>query len=237
MTRYQKPGLFIAVISILLSSCSGGGTDTAPKNTDGAQKNQAPNISGTIPTTITAGQVYNFTPSASDPDGDTLTFTVANKPTWATFDSTTGNLAGTPDAQDIGTYNNVSISVSDSKINVSLDPADITVEQAPATSNQAPKITGQTLSATVNLDLVITLGPLKDEDGDSLSYTISNTSNTRTGAEINQIIFNSQKEGTETFSVTVSDGINSPVTGTIIVTVRGPVTSNMSLVGISLPLH
>jgi len=47
-------------------------------------------ISGSPAATVTAGQVYSFTPSASDRWGRTLVFAIANKPSWATFSSSTG---------------------------------------------------------------------------------------------------------------------------------------------------
>ncbi len=43
-----------------------------------------------------------FTPSANDADGDTLTFTISNRPSWATFNGTTGRLSGTPGASHVG---------------------------------------------------------------------------------------------------------------------------------------
>ena len=66
------------------------------------------------------GNAYSFRPSASDPDGDTLTYSVANLPGWASFNSSTGRLNGTPSAADVGTYTNITISVSDGTANASL---------------------------------------------------------------------------------------------------------------------
>lgn len=56
---------------------------------------------------------YDFTPSASDPDGDALKFNIANRPPWAAFDSASGRLYGTPQADDLGVYESIRISVSD----------------------------------------------------------------------------------------------------------------------------
>jgi hypothetical protein len=72
--------------------------------------NHAPTITGGPTTSTTAGTYYSFTPSASDPDGNSLTFSITNKPGWATFNASTGALTGTAVA---GTYNDISISVSD----------------------------------------------------------------------------------------------------------------------------
>lgn len=84
------------------------------------QGNRAPTISGTAPTSISANTAYNFRPTAADADGDSLTFSIANKPTWATFSTTTGQLSGTPTSTNVGTYSNVTITVSDGKTSVSL---------------------------------------------------------------------------------------------------------------------
>ena len=74
-----------------------------------------------------AGQAYSFQPSASDPNGDTLTFSVTNLPAWATFNASTGRLTGTPSATDVATYSNISISVSDGQASASLNAFAITV--------------------------------------------------------------------------------------------------------------
>lgn len=58
--------------------------------------NRAPTISGTPAATGVVGVLYSFTPTASDPDGDPLTFAIDNRPPWATFSTTTGKLSGTP---------------------------------------------------------------------------------------------------------------------------------------------
>ena len=50
-----------------------------------AAANQPPVISGSPATSVTIGQAYNFTPTASDPEGQPLTFSIANRPAWASF--------------------------------------------------------------------------------------------------------------------------------------------------------
>ncbi|KXJ98108.1 MAG: Chitinase A1 precursor [Parcubacteria bacterium OLB19] len=76
--------------------------------------NVPPSISGTPATTTIIGDVYTFTPIATDQNGDPLTFSITNKPTWATFDTKTGKLTGTPTAT--GTHSNITISVTDGKM-------------------------------------------------------------------------------------------------------------------------
>ena len=92
--------------------------------------NRAPSIAGAPATTVTVGQPYRFVPSASDADGDPLTFSIVNQPSWATFNTKTGELAGTPGSDKAAIYSNIKISVSDGKLTASLPVFAITVEQA-----------------------------------------------------------------------------------------------------------
>jgi len=101
-----------------------------------APANTPPTISGTPPTSATVGTPYTFTPTASDSDGDALSFSVQNLPSWATFSIATGTVAGTPAAANVGTNSNIVISVSDGQTSASLAPFSIDVSQ-PATSGTA----------------------------------------------------------------------------------------------------
>jgi hypothetical protein len=73
------------------------------------------------------GQQYSFTPTASDPDGNTLTFSISGMPSWATFSASTGLLQGTPSSADVRTYSNIVISVSDGTATVNLPAFSIAV--------------------------------------------------------------------------------------------------------------
>lgn len=100
-----------------------------------ATSNRAPVISGTPPTSVTAGQTYMFQPAATDADGDVLTFSIRNRPSWATFSPTTGRLSGTPSSSQTGTYSNIVISVTDGKVTRSLSAFSITVRSASGTGS------------------------------------------------------------------------------------------------------
>lgn len=91
--------------------------------------NSAPKISGSPSTSLNANSLYSFQPTATDANGDALTFSIANKPSWATFSTTTGKLSGTPDAASVGSYSNIVVSVSDGKISASLPAFGIVVNQ------------------------------------------------------------------------------------------------------------
>ena len=75
------------------------------------------------------GNAYSFTPSASDPDGDPLTFSIENLPSWASFDSATGTLSGTPTLANIGTFSSIRISVTDGQVSASLSAFNVDVTQ------------------------------------------------------------------------------------------------------------
>jgi hypothetical protein len=78
--------LSILIVTLTLSGClSGGGDDdgggfASPPPTPPPPSNAAPVISGTPPTAIKVDEAYSFTPSASDADGDKLTFSIQNQP-------------------------------------------------------------------------------------------------------------------------------------------------------------
>ncbi len=91
--------------------------------------NAAPTISGNPAGAVTIGNAYSFTPNASDPEGDTLTFGVQNMPRWAAFETATGELSGSPSLGDIGVYNGITISVSDGPNSASLAAFSVTVTQ------------------------------------------------------------------------------------------------------------
>jgi hypothetical protein len=76
--------------------------------------NRAPTITVASSFDVLVGRSVTVTPTASDPDGDALTFSVANMPNWMTFSNVTGVLTGTPQAGDVGIYN-VTITVSDGR--------------------------------------------------------------------------------------------------------------------------
>jgi YVTN family beta-propeller protein len=86
--------------------------------------NTPPTITGTPPTTAKVGWTYRFTPTANDADGDSLTFSITNKPDWAEFDASTGSLSGTPNEE--GTTN-IEISVSDEMAATAALTFDLTV--------------------------------------------------------------------------------------------------------------
>jgi hypothetical protein len=169
--------------------------------------NRAPVISGTPPTTITAATTYTFTPTASDPDGNTLTFGVQNRPTWATFNTATGRLSGTPTASQLGTFSNIRITVSDGTATVSLAAFAITVTQA---ANRPPVIGGTPgTGATVGQSYTFT-PTASDPDGNTLAFSVTNLPAWATFSNTNGTITGTPAAGNvgsySNITITVNDG-------------------------------
>jgi hypothetical protein len=123
--------LSILVIGTQLLACGGGGggggTVAATAVSD---VNSAPLISGNPAGSVTANTGYLFQPDASDVDADPLTFSIRNKPAWASFSTGNGRLSGTPADGHVGRYNNIVISVTDDTDTVSLPAFSIRVNAA-----------------------------------------------------------------------------------------------------------
>jgi hypothetical protein len=144
--------------------------------------NRAPTISGAPAGSVVAEQSYSFTPSASDPDNNPLTFSISNKPAWATFDSASGRLSGTPAESAVGNYTGIVISVSDGQASSSLTAFSVAV----SSSNRAPTISGAPATSVVAGQSYSFTPSATDPDGDPLTFSISGkpswaTFNTGTG--------------------------------------------------------
>src|SRR5580765_5737757 len=86
-----------------------------------------PTLSGAPDLKPKAGVLYSFTPTAADFAGNTgtLSFSIAGKPSWASFNTTTGRLSGTTVK---GTYPGILISVTDGCAGAALPSFTITVK-------------------------------------------------------------------------------------------------------------
>ena len=136
-------------------------------------KNTPPKITGVPATSVRAGSAYSFQPAASDADGNKLTFAIANKPAWANFSTTAGQLSGTPGTSNIGTYANIVISVSDGTNTISLPAFTLQVTAPPATATP-PTITG-TPATSAQAGTAYSFTPTaRDASGKTLSFSVQN---------------------------------------------------------------
>jgi hypothetical protein len=215
-TAILRTLLTLACSVFVLTGCLEG-----ESNTDGDDPppppsgNTAPVISGNPATAINIGSSYSFVPTASDADGDALTFSIENRPSWASFDDNTGELSGQPTLGDVGVYTNILISVSDGTDSASILRFSIRVDQVG------------------NLSTTLTwVAPTQNEDGSALTdlagYKIywgttpgQYTDSATVGAGLTTIVVENLSAGTYEFVATAinNSGVESrysnPVTKTL----------------------
>lgn len=169
---YGTPTAASVSSNIVISVSDGLQSRSLPAFTLTAAANRPPVISGTPPASVKVGTAYYFRPTASDPDGQKLTYSVQNKPAWLAFSTATGTLKNTPTAANVGTYSNIVIRVSDGLTSVALPAFTLTVGGT-APVNRAPTLTG-TPGTVAGVGQAYTFAPVgADADGDALTYTIS----------------------------------------------------------------
>jgi hypothetical protein len=189
-----------------LAGCgSGDGGATGATGTAQATLND-PGINGTPTAQVQVGQAYSFTPATSDPGNLQLGFNIQNKPSWATFNTGTGQLTGTPVAGDVGSYANVSISVTNGQSTAALPAFSIAVlpqHSGTATLSWAAPTTTTTGAALTNLaGYTIAYG----SSGTNLNQTVSLTDPATTTYTVQNLT-----AGTWYFTVAAytSDGLQS----------------------------
>lgn len=124
--------------AMALAGCGGGGGGSPASaansgSSSGESVAQAGiHLSANPPATVAVGNVYSMQATAVAPSGRTVGYSIQNKPSWATFDTTSGALQGTPASADVGTYPNVIVSASDGSGTATLPGFSITVTQSAA---------------------------------------------------------------------------------------------------------
>ncbi|NAW65814.1 tandem-95 repeat protein, partial [Photobacterium halotolerans] len=158
-----------SVSNIVISVTDGDKTASLPPFTLTVNNvNDAPVISGQPQDQVSEDTQYSFTPQASDIDADTLTFSIENKPVWASFNAQTGELSGTPDNSHVGTSSGIVISVSDGSESASLAAFSISVNNV----NDAPQ--GENLMLTLAEDTSLSITPaMTDVDSTALSLLVT----------------------------------------------------------------
>ena len=129
-------------------------------------------ISGSGFRVMVAGQPYSFTPTTRNPSGRKLLFSIANKPAWANFSRSTGQLWATPGiAYSPRWYGGIYISVSDGVSTAALPPFGISV-QRPDTS---PPVISGTPARTVTVSTPYLFRPAaKSPAGNAMWFTVAN---------------------------------------------------------------
>lgn len=175
------------VVAITLAGCNEKQAASPVQTASQAVANSAPTIAGVPAVSVVAGAAYSFLPSASDSNGDLLSFSISGKPVWATFSTSSGALTGTPSTAQVGTYSNIVITVSDGAASQSLASFSITVSATSSGANRSPTISGSPAITAAVASAYQFTPQASDPDGNALTFTIANKPswaafNTQTGA-------------------------------------------------------
>jgi len=131
--------------------------------------NSAPLLASIGNKSVIETNLLTFTISATDADSDALTYSVANLPSGATFDSGTKTFSWTPTYDQNGIYSNIIFTVSDSNI-VDNETITITVtnyNRVPIIDTYSPLNTTMKIFEGSNISFSHTS---HDPDNDILSY-------------------------------------------------------------------
>lgn len=131
--------------------------------------NRSPVISAIGNRTVNEGSSLSFTITATDPDGDNLTYSASNLPTGASFDPMTQRFSWTPGYDRAGLYSNVRFTVTDNGIPSLSANKDITITVINV--NRPPvldPISNQRVNEGKTLHFTVTAN---DPDGDDLTFS------------------------------------------------------------------
>ena len=206
-TVYQTvSGLTPNIYSFTVKARDAAGNVSAPSNVFTINTNHTPVITAVGNKTVTEGSALSFTVVATDPDGQTLTYSTATAlPAGATLNSTTGVFTWTPSFTQAGSYS-ITFRASDG-ISVVSTIAVITV----INTNGPPVITAvgnKTVAEGSPLSFTVVA---TDPDGQAVTYSTSAplptgaTLNSTTGAFAWTPLFT--QAGSYSITFRASDGI------------------------------
>jgi hypothetical protein len=194
--------------------------------------NTAPTISGAPAATVSAGSNYSFTPDVSDAENDSLTFEITNQPSWASFNSMSGQLSGVPADIDAGLYSNIIFSVTDGEFSSNLPMFSITVS-APPTANSPPQIVGTPAPSVLVGNAYSFVPDATDADNDTLSFSVAGLPAWASFNTANGAITGTPESGDvgtySNIAISVSDGQANATTAPFSITVNVIATASVTL--------
>ncbi|MGF7141266.1 Ig-like domain-containing protein [Roseimarinus sediminis] len=197
--------------------------------------NDAPVINVDSSYTIDYNQAFSLVVSASDTDGDELTFTALNVPAWLSFDaagSLAGILSGTPLATDAGTYT-LTLEASDgtttAEQNFSITVNGPDVDTPPALTSPLLPVELDKAESTKTIDISTAF---TDIDGDEISLSVtSNTNENWLSAQVTDgsLVLNvvdANYTGTAALTITAeSNGLTTTALLSVFTTDNAPVVA------------
>ncbi|MBX2823630.1 MAG: putative Ig domain-containing protein, partial [Gammaproteobacteria bacterium] len=157
-------------LTVVVDDAAGNLVSLSFQLTQQERPNQAPVFTGQISSqTVTVGSGINpVSGEFSDPDNDTLTYSINNTATGLSFNPVTGVLSGEP--ADLGITSFVITAEDPEGLSVSSNPFQITVTAIP---NGAPVFSGNISNQTGRVGELITpiSGNFSDPDDDALTFT------------------------------------------------------------------
>lgn len=173
--------------------------------------NAAPIFTAALPETATvvAGTELAFIFTATDADGDALTFSLVNPPTGATIDPATGAFSWTPTAAQVGTQT-ITVQVSDGTLTATAQTS-VTVTAA----NAAPTFTAVLPDTTVAVGTTLAFTyEATDPNGDAVTFSLTGPAGISLDATTGAFSWTptTGQVGTQTIAVTASDGALSTTT-------------------------
>jgi hypothetical protein len=120
---------------------------------------------------VDEGNLLTFTVTASDPDGDGLTFSASNVPTGASFNPSTRVFSWTPAFGASGNYN-VTFTVTDDGSPAASDSETVTISVGGV--NRPPVLNSIGSKSVDEGNLLTFTVTASDPDGDGLTFSASN---------------------------------------------------------------
>lgn len=188
-----------------------GGTDSDTFAWTITNTNRAPQLDPVADRTVNEGSTVSFSTSATDPDGNSLAFSLVGAPTGATINPTTGAFSWTPgETQGPDSYTfDVKVIDNGSPALPDTDKLTITVGEV----NRAPTLTNPGNQSHIDGDSVSFTVPANDLDSPSntLTYTATGlpaglTINSSTGLITGTITGAAADASPYTAKITVNDG-------------------------------
>ncbi len=200
---------YFAVTAYDGSGNDGSGNESPYSNTVHSApvsiSNVAPVLASIGNKSLLEGATVNFTVSASDADGDALSYSATSLPTGAGFNSSTGVFSWTPASNQAGQYS-ITFSVSDGNTTdaetIQITVTDVAVNQAPVMTPIGDK--GIDEGETQYIPVSAT-----DADGDNLTFSVNNLPQGATFNSTTRLFSwrpSYSQAGTYTLTVVVSDG-------------------------------